>query len=56
MAREELCEKLNPRDQTLLTADIGGTRSDMATIAIRGGRYTILAIAHDYELGGVHLD
>ena len=56
MTGEELCEKLNPRDRILLVVDIGGTRSDMAVIAIRGGRYTILAITHDYELGGIHLD
>lgn len=49
-------ENLNPRDRILLVADIGGTRSDVAVIAIRGGMYTILATAHDYELGGVHLD
>lgn len=49
-------ENLQPHDKTLLVVDIGGTRSDATVIAVRGGMYTILATAHDYELGGVHLD
>ncbi|RFU33701.1 hypothetical protein B7463_g2634, partial [Scytalidium lignicola] len=43
-------------DKTVLVADLGGTRSDVAVIASRGGMYTILATAHDYEFAGVHLD
>lgn len=43
-------------DKIVLVADLGGTRSDVAVIASRGGMYSILAAAHDYELGGVKLD
>ncbi|RVX70161.1 hypothetical protein B0A52_05494 [Exophiala mesophila] len=43
-------------DKTVLVVDLGGNRSDAAIIASRGGLYTILATAHDYELGGAQLD
>lgn len=43
-------------DKLVVVADFGGTRSDVAVIACRGGMYTILATAHDYELGGATLD
>ncbi|KAL6237702.1 hypothetical protein BDW75DRAFT_203523 [Aspergillus navahoensis] len=43
-------------DKLIVVADLGGTRSDAAVIACRGGMYTILATAHDYELGGSTLD
>ncbi|KAL2827853.1 Hsp70 protein-domain-containing protein [Aspergillus pseudoustus] len=43
-------------DKLIVVADLGGTRSDAAVIASRGGMYTILATAHDYELGGATLD
>ncbi|KAL4739790.1 Hsp70 protein-domain-containing protein [Aspergillus similis] len=43
-------------DKLIAVADLGGTRSDVAVIACRGGMYTILATAHDYELGGSTLD
>ncbi|RDW72318.1 ribosome-associated complex protein SSZ1 [Aspergillus mulundensis] len=43
-------------DKLTVVADLGGTRSDAAVIASRGGMYTILATAHDYELGGSSLD
>jgi molecular chaperone DnaK (HSP70) len=43
-------------DKLIVVADFGGTRSDVAVVASRGGMYTILATAHDYELGGVSLD
>lgn len=39
-----------------MVADLGGTRSDVAVIASRGGIYTILATAHDYDTAGCHLD
>ncbi|KAI1246206.1 hypothetical protein MGN70_013103 [Eutypa lata] len=44
------------KDKIIVVADLGGTRSDVAVIASRGGIYTILATAHDYEFHGVHLD
>ncbi|KAK2733122.1 Hsp70 protein that interacts with Zuo1p [Onygenales sp. PD_40] len=44
------------KDKLVVVADLGGTRSDVAVIASRGGMYTILATAHDYELGGANLD
>lgn len=44
------------RDKNVVVADLGGTRSDVTVIAARGGMYTILATAHDYEFAGVHLD
>jgi molecular chaperone DnaK (HSP70) len=43
-------------DKNVVVADIGGTRTDIAVIASRGGMYTVLATAHDYELGGAQLD
>jgi molecular chaperone DnaK (HSP70) len=43
-------------DKMVVVADLGGTRSDVAVVASRGGMYTILATAHDYEYAGVHLD
>lgn len=45
-----------PGDKLTVVADIGGTRSDASVVAVRGGMYTILATAHDYELGGNKLD
>lgn len=43
-------------DKTVVVADLGGTRSDVAVVASRGGMYSILATAHDYSLGGTQLD
>ncbi len=43
-------------DKIVIVADLGGTRSDVAVIASRGGMYTTLATAHDYEYAGVQLD
>lgn len=43
-------------DKIVVVADLGGTRSDVAVIASRGGMYSILATAHDYETGGAQLD
>lgn len=43
-------------DKLVVVADLGGTRSDVAVVASRGGMYTVLATAHDYELGGASLD
>jgi molecular chaperone DnaK (HSP70) len=44
------------QDKIILVADLGGTRSDVAVIASRGGMYSTLSTAHDYELGGATLD
>ncbi|PGH13463.1 hypothetical protein AJ80_06332 [Polytolypa hystricis UAMH7299] len=44
------------KDKLVVVADFGGTRSDVAVVASRGGMYTILATTHDYELGGAQLD
>lgn len=43
-------------DKNVVVADLGGTRSDVAVIASRGGMYTILATAHDHDFAGVNLD
>jgi molecular chaperone DnaK (HSP70) len=43
-------------DKIVVVADLGGTRSDVAVIASRGGMYTLLATAHDYDVAGCHLD
>ncbi|KAI4279062.1 MAG: hypothetical protein LQ337_000577 [Flavoplaca oasis] len=43
-------------DKVIVVADLGGTRSDIAVIASRGGMYSILSTAHDYSLGGAQLD
>lgn len=45
-----------PADKIAVVADFGGTRSDVAVIAVRGGMYSILATTHDYNLGGNSLD
>ncbi|KAK6353455.1 Hsp70 protein that interacts with Zuo1p [Orbilia brochopaga] len=52
-AREETS---HPGDKTVLVVDVGGTRTDAAVIAARGGMYTLLATQHDYELGGRQFD
>lgn len=44
------------RDKVVVVADLGGTRSDVAVIASRGGMYSILATRHDYETAGAQLD
>ncbi|KAF2197956.1 heat shock protein-like protein 70 [Delitschia confertaspora ATCC 74209] len=43
-------------DKIVVVADLGGIRSDVAVIASRGGIYTILATAHDYDVAGTQLD
>ncbi len=43
-------------DKIVVVADLGGTRSDIAVIASRGGMYSILSTSHDYETGGAQLD
>jgi len=43
-------------DKIIVVADLGGTRTDIAVIASRGGIYTILATIHDYEVTGLKLD
>ena len=43
-------------DKIVVVADLGGTRSDIAVIASRGGIYTLLATHHDYEVSGSQLD
>jgi molecular chaperone DnaK (HSP70) len=43
-------------DKFIVVADLGGTRSDVAVVASRGGMYTILSTAHDYEFAGQKLD
>ncbi|KAI9720751.1 MAG: Hsp70 protein that interacts with Zuo1p [Chrysothrix sp. TS-e1954] len=45
-----------PQDKTVLVADFGSSRSDVAIISVRGGMYTTLATLHDYSLGGTQLD
>jgi molecular chaperone DnaK (HSP70) len=43
-------------DKVVVVADFGGTRSDIAVIASRGGIYTVLATAHDWDVSGSKLD
>jgi molecular chaperone DnaK (HSP70) len=43
-------------DKMIVVADLGGTRSDVAVVASRGGMYSILATSHDYEYTGAKLD
>ncbi|KAF2476315.1 chaperone protein dnaK [Lindgomyces ingoldianus] len=43
-------------DKIIVVADLGGTRSDVAVIASRGGIYTVLSTVHDYEVSGFKLD
>ena len=44
------------QDKIVVVADLGGTRSDIAVVASRGGIYSILSTSHDYETAGVQLD
>lgn len=44
------------KDRIIVVADMGGTRTDIAIIASRGGMYSVLATTHDYETAGVQLD
>ena len=55
-ARPEAHNDDGPEDKIVVVADLGGTRSDVAVLASRGGLYTILATAHDYEFAGAALD
>lgn len=58
-AKQQLSEEGTPsatQDKIVVVADLGGIRSDIAVVASRGGIYTTLATAHDYELGGQTLD
>ncbi|KAK3114780.1 Hsp70 protein that interacts with Zuo1p [Teratosphaeriaceae sp. CCFEE 6253] len=56
-AKQQLTsDATSPQDKIVLVADLGGRRSDVAVVASRGGIYTTLATAHDYELGGSSLD
>ena len=43
-------------DKTIVVADLGGTRSDIAIVASRGGMYSLLATCHDYDFTGSKLD
>jgi molecular chaperone DnaK (HSP70) len=44
------------KDKNIVVADLGGTRSDIAVIASRGGMYSVLATSHDYDFTGLKLD
>lgn len=55
-ARPEAIAEAGAQDKIVVVADLGGTRSDVAVVASRGGMYTILATAHDYEFAGFALD
>lgn len=55
-ARPETAADAGVKDKIVVVADLGGTRSDVAVVASRGGMYTILATAHDYEFAGFALD
>lgn len=55
-ARPESLVEAGVKDKIVVVADLGGTRSDVAVIASRGGMYTVLATAHDYEFAGFALD
>jgi molecular chaperone DnaK (HSP70) len=56
LASDAKINENSTEDKNVVVADIGGTRTDIAVIASRGGMYTVLATAHDYELGGAQLD
>ncbi|KAF2433013.1 heat shock protein-like protein 70 [Tothia fuscella] len=43
-------------DKVVVVADFGGTRSDIAIIGSRGGIYTVLATAHDWDVSGTKFD
>ncbi|KAF2709826.1 chaperone protein dnaK [Pleomassaria siparia CBS 279.74] len=43
-------------DKLVIVADLGGTRSDIALVASRGGIYTLLATHHDFDVNGFQLD
>lgn len=56
LAHDAKINENSTEDKNVVVADIGGTRTDIAVVASRGGMYTVLATAHDYELGGAQLD
>lgn len=56
LAYDARAEAPEVTDKIVVVADLGGTRSDVAVVASRGGMYTILATAHDYEFAGFALD
>ncbi|KAK9463635.1 heat shock protein 70 family [Lipomyces oligophaga] len=56
LANDAVAYGAHPKDRIVVVADYGYSRSDAAVIAVRGGMYTILATAHNYELGGSTLD
>ncbi|KAH0362098.1 putative ribosome-associated complex subunit SSZ1, partial [Aureobasidium melanogenum] len=56
LAHDAKINENSTQDKNVVVADIGGTRTDIAVVASRGGMYTVLATAHDYELGGAQLD
>ena len=43
-------------NKIVVVADLGGTRSDIAVVASRGGMYSVLGTVHDHQLGGTQLD
>ncbi|KAF2757578.1 heat shock protein-like protein 70 [Pseudovirgaria hyperparasitica] len=43
-------------DKIVVVVDIGGIRTDVTVIASRGGLYSILATAHDYDVSGAQFD
>ncbi|RUP48021.1 LOW QUALITY PROTEIN: hypothetical protein BC936DRAFT_145060 [Jimgerdemannia flammicorona] len=45
-----------PRDQTVVIADLGGHSFDVTVLNVRSGMFNILATAHDTQLGGVTFD
>ncbi|KAB8356584.1 hypothetical protein FH972_024166 [Carpinus fangiana] len=49
-------EDHRPADKTVVVADLGANRSDVAVVSVRGGMYSILATTHDYAVGGLKLD
>ena len=49
-------ESEKQKDKIIVVADLGGIRSDISIVASRGGMYSILATAHDYEFAGQNLD
>lgn len=51
-----VAESRSTSDKLFVVADFGGTRTDGAVIASRGGIFTILTTLHDTDLGGKLLD
>lgn len=46
----------DPQDKTVVVCDLGGHSFDVTVLAVRSGMYTVLATAHNTNVGGATFD